>query len=82
MPVKKQLVDIINLNADASCLSSKRWLTALSGGKESELFLILNAYVEHDLKVNIGIIGSTLAEIEELNPECIDLINKIGRAHV
>ena len=75
MPVKKQLVDIINLNADASCLSSKRWLTALSGGKESELFLILNAYVEHDLKVNIGIIGSTLAEIEELNPECIDLIN-------
>lgn len=72
---KTKLVDIINLNSYASCLSTKRWDAALRGGIESELFQILNSYILHDQKINIGIIGSTLAEIESFNPECIALIN-------
>jgi hypothetical protein len=75
MSNKQTLVDVINLNAEASCLSTKRWLKALRGGKESELHKLLDAYVAHDLKINLGIVGSTLAEIEYLNPECITLIN-------
>ena len=75
MSNKKLLVDIVNLNAEASCLSTKRWLRALEGGTNSEIYRILNLYVEEDLKICVGIVGSTLAEIEELNPECIDLIN-------
>lgn len=73
---KQRLVDVINLNSDASCLSSSRWLNAILGGKESELYNILLCYVENRQKVNLGFVGSTLAEIIELNPDCIDLINR------
>lgn len=76
MSNKQRLVDIVNLNSDASCLSSKRWLKALEGGTSSELYSILNLYVIEDLKITLGIVGSTLAEIEEFNPECIDLIKQ------
>jgi|GEM_PF-764022 len=75
MSNKQRLVDIVNLNADASCLSTKRWLKALKGGIRSELYGILSLYIKADIKINLGIIGSTIAEIEELNPECIKLIN-------
>ena len=76
MSNKQTLVDIINLNAEASCLSTKRWLRALKGGNKSELYAILSLYVKAELKVTLGIVGSTLAEIEEFNPECIELINQ------
>jgi hypothetical protein len=72
---KTRLVDIINLNADASCLSTKRWMNALNGGKSSELYRLLESYVIQKCKINLGIIGSTLAEIQKFNPECISLIN-------
>ena len=72
---RKFLVDIVNLNSDASCLSSERWMKALAGGLNSELFQILNSYVVEGQKVNLGIIGSTLSEILEYNNECIELIN-------
>ena len=76
MSSKQTLVDVINLNAEASCLSTKRWLKALDGRTESELYQILNLYVKTNSKITLGIVGSTLAEIEELNPECIQLINQ------
>ena len=47
---KQRLVDVINLNSDASCLSSSRWLNAILGGKESELYNILLCYVENRQK--------------------------------
>jgi len=72
---RKDLVDIVNLNSDASCLSSERWMKALTGGLNSELFQILNSYVVEGQKVNLGIIGSTLSEIMQYNNECVDLIN-------
>ena len=71
----RQLIDIVNLNSKASCLSSERWLKALEGGSQSELYQLLMLYVKAGAKVNLGIIGTTLADIKEFNPECIELIN-------
>lgn len=75
MHSKQKLVDVINFNSDASCLSSERWLKSLSGGRTSELFRILACYVEQRQKINLGFVGSTLSEVILLNPECIELIN-------
>lgn len=69
------VVDIVNFNADASCLSSRRWLEALSNGEKSQLCAWLNGYVETESKVTLGFIGGTLADISVLNHEAIDLIN-------
>ncbi len=74
MPGRLKVVDIVNLNSKASCLSSERWMKALEGGRKSELYKILYTYVELQSKVTLGIIGSTLADIKHFNPECIELI--------
>lgn len=74
MSKKLKLVDIINLNSKASCLSTSRWQKALQGGQNSELFKILKTYVELNSKVTLGIIGSTLADIAAFNPKVIQLI--------
>jgi hypothetical protein len=71
----KFLVDIVNFNADASCLSAQRWLGALRGGAASELCAWLGGYVEANSRVTLGFIGGTLADIAVLNHEAIDLIN-------
>ncbi len=71
----KFLVDIVNFNADASCLSAQRWLEALRGGAESELCAWLGGYVETKSRVTLGFIGGTLADIAILNHEAVDLIN-------
>jgi hypothetical protein len=71
----KLLVDIVNFNADASCLSAQRWLEALRGGTASEFCAWLGGYVETDSRVTLGFIGGTLADIAVLNHEAIDLIN-------
>jgi len=71
----KQLVDIVNFNADGSCLSAARWLAALRGGRTSELCAWLDVYVVTASKVSIGFIGGTLADVATLNPEAIALIN-------
>lgn len=72
----KFLVDIVNLNADASCLSSKKWLEILSGGEESYLYKLLLTYVTFKKKVSLGIVGSTISDISQLNPEVIFLIKQ------
>ena len=74
MPSRVKLVDIVNLNSKASCLSAERWLRALKGGTKSELYNILRTYVELKSKVTLGIIGSTLVDIKIFNPESVQLI--------
>lgn len=71
----KLLVDIVNLNADASCLETERWFRALEGGTNSELYQWLNAYALQNKRVTLGITGATAADMAMLNPESIRLIN-------
>lgn len=72
--MKKYLVDIVNLNADASCLSSARWLQMLQGKTESELYRFFQIYVDQGKKVSLGIPGCSLVDIVSFNPEVIELI--------
>ncbi|MBI1770259.1 MAG: hypothetical protein HYR67_17965 [Bacteroidetes bacterium] len=72
----KNLIDVVNLNADASCLSSKWWLEILRGGKSSYLYQWLSIYINNSKKVSLGITGATVSDIANFNPESIDLINK------
>lgn len=71
----KQLIDIVNFNSDASCLSSTKWIAALSGGRGSSLYRWTDLYVRHRRKVVLGFTGGTLADIRAFNPEVLELIN-------
>ena len=71
----KNLVDVVNLNADASCLSSKWWMEMLQGGKSSYFCQWLGAYITLKKKVSLGITGATVSDVASFNPEAIDLIN-------
>jgi len=70
------LIDIVNLNADASCLSSKWWLKILGGGKNSYFYKWLKIYVSTGKKVSIGFTGAAIADISSFNPEAIEFINQ------
>ena len=72
----KRLFDVVNFNADASCLSAGRWLSLLQGGEGSALTDWLRLYVDFGKKVIIGFTGATIADISSRNPEAIDLINR------
>ena len=72
----KRLVDVVNFNADASCLPSAKWLEALSGGTESVFSRWLSLYVDQGKKVVLGLTGASVADIATWNPEAIDLINR------
>ena len=72
----KHLVDVVNFNADASCLTCQRWLDILAGGKKSEFAKWLNLYVDRNKKVVLGFPGATVADLATHNPEAIDLINR------
>lgn len=69
------IVDLVNFNADASCLTATAWLQALEGGEQSTLCNWLRIYVELRKKVVLGFTGATVADIRAFNPEAIDLIN-------
>lgn len=71
----KQLIDVVNFNADASCLECNKWFQFLEGGKTSVFYKWLNLYVGLNKKVVLGIPGATLSDISQSNPEAIDLIN-------
>lgn len=71
----KKLVDVVNFNADASCLSSGRWLDILGGGKDSLLAAWLRLYADRGKKVTLGFPGATVADMATFNPEAIELIN-------
>tara|TARA_R100001163_G_C5064012_1_gene201462 strand:+ start:1852 stop:3009 length:1158 start_codon:yes stop_codon:yes gene_type:complete len=72
--VKFQFADVVNLNADASCLSVSRWLSCLEGGENSCLYKWLDGYRQLEKKINLGATGATLADIAIGNPEAITLI--------
>ncbi len=72
----RKLVDIINFNADASCLQSSDWLAALSGQRQSKLVRWLNHYVELERPVVLGLCGSAAADMVANNPESVALINR------
>lgn len=71
----KQLIDIVNFNADASCLSSAEWLKILKGGSESKFYKWLNLFVKKRKMVVLGFPGATIADLATFNPEAIGLIN-------
>jgi hypothetical protein len=72
----KTVIDIVNFNADASCLSSSVWLDALQGGTNSKLCQWLSLFVRNNKKVNLGFTGSTTADIKKFNPDAINIINE------
>ena len=72
----KRLADVVNFNADASCLPAVTWLGALAGGDDSVMCRWLRGFVEHEKRVSLGIVGSTVADMALLNPESIVLINR------
>jgi hypothetical protein len=69
------IVDLVNFNADASCLGASAWLQALEGGERSALCNWLRIYVELRKKVVLGFTGATVADMRAFNPEAIDLVN-------
>jgi hypothetical protein len=70
-----RLVDVVNFNADASCLAAGEWLAILSGGGQSRLCSWLNIYVALRRPVVLGFVGGAIADIATFNPEAIALIN-------
>lgn len=71
-----RLIDVVNLNADASCLSSEQWLKMLQGRTDSYFYQWLKVYVDRNKKISLGITGSTTSDVASFNPEAIDLINQ------
>ena len=72
----KTLIDIVNVNGEASCLASSRWLDILKGKTSSEFFQWLNLYCKHKKKITLGLTGTTVVDAIKLNPEAINLINR------
>lgn len=70
----KKIVDVVNFNSDASCLSSSSWSSLLKGGKNSVLYNFLNTYIQLRKKISLGIIGATVADMVKWNPEAVALI--------
>jgi hypothetical protein len=71
-----QVIDIVNFNADASCLTTADWLAALTGGEDSALCKWLDLYVQNNKKVTIGFTGASASDMQQHNPESIKLINE------
>jgi hypothetical protein len=70
-----RLVDVVNFNADASCLAAAEWLAILEGGRHSRLCSWLNIYVALRRPVVLGFVGGAVADMATFNPEAIALIN-------
>src|SRR5512139_357101 len=70
-----RFIDLVNFNADASCLPAADWLRALTGGVDSGMCRWLRVYVEEQRRVVIGFTGATVADMAIMNPEAIALVN-------
>jgi hypothetical protein len=68
------IVDVVNFNADASCLSTEAWFGIMGGGSSSQLCQWLRLYVEMGKKVVLGFTGATIADMAAFNPEAIQLV--------
>jgi hypothetical protein len=69
------LIDLVNFNADGSCLEAEVWLRALEGGRRSRVCRWLNLYVEQARRVSLGWTGATVADLSRRNPEALDCVN-------
>ncbi len=69
-----QLVDIVNFNADASCLACDVWLAALSGGANSTFCRWLRLYIDYHKPMVLGMTGATVSDLAIHNPEAIAII--------
>lgn len=74
--MNKFLLDIVNLNLDASCLSSKRWISILEGGNNSFLYNWLKLYVDYNKRIILGLTGATISDMATNNPETIELVRR------
>ena len=70
-----RLVDVVNFNADASCLAAGEWLAILGGGESSRLCQWLSSFAKLRKPVVLGFMGGAIADIAIFNPEAIVLIN-------
>lgn len=70
-----RLLDVVNFNADASCLAADAWIRALEGGHQSALCRWLDLYATLGKRVSLGFIGATAADVAVLNPEALELVN-------
>jgi hypothetical protein len=70
-----RLVDVVNFNADASCLAAGEWLAILDGGRRSRMCMWLEQYVLLRRPVVLGFVGGAIADMAIFNPEAIALIN-------
>lgn len=70
------VVDVVNFNADASCLPAATWLDMLKGGRDSALCQWLRLYADRDRPVVLGFVAGAVADMAMLNPEAIALINE------
>jgi len=70
-----RVVDVVNFNADASCLRAQEWLRILEGGADSSLCQWLGTYVARQKRVVLGFVGAAVADIRMANPEALALIN-------
>ena len=69
------VVDVVNFNADASCLPAAAWLDMLSGGRDSPLCRWLRLYAERERPLVLGFIGGAVADLAMLNPDAIAVVN-------
>jgi len=72
----KTFHDVINFNADASCLTSEVWYDALAGGDNSLFCRWLDLYIHYNSKISLGLTGATAADLLFHNPEAIRRINE------
>ena len=70
-----RLVDVVNFNADASCLAAGEWLSILEGRERSRLCQWLGIFVELKRPVVLGFMGGAIADMAAFNPEALALIN-------
>ncbi len=70
-----KLIDVVNFNPDASCLPAAEWLAILEGGAQSRLCRWLDLYVRMQRRVVLGFVGGAVADMAQLNPEAVALVN-------
>lgn len=72
----KTIYDLVNFNADASCLSADVWLRAMRGGQTSPFARWLQLYIDRERRLTLGLTGSTVADLAYFNPESLQIIRE------
>jgi len=69
----KQVLDVVNLNPDASCLESDVWINILNGS-DKKFLSWLKLFVKNNTPVLFGICGSALADIKSYAPDALNFM--------